>query len=121
LRDSKENLPVILEVPGVTVRSAEWNGMAVNHIELAKGSDFTPVLKGLKDDLCQCPHWGYILRGALHLRYKDGQEETANAGDFWSTAPGHTGWCDEDTEFVEFSPAAEYNHVVEHIKKQIAG
>ena len=119
MRDAKENLPVILKAPGVAVRSVVWNGMAVNHIELDKGSDFTPVLKGLPDDLCTCHHWGYVLKGALRLRFKDGREEIAQAGDFWYTEPGHTGWCDEDTEFLEFSPADEYGLVIDHIKKQM--
>ena len=65
---AKENLPVTLELPGATIRSDIWNGMAVVHVKLAKGSDFTPVLKGLPDDLCQCPHWGYILSGSLTIR-----------------------------------------------------
>ena len=74
---AKENLPVTLELPGVTIRSTPWNGMAALYVKLAAGSDFTPVLKGLPDDLCQCPHWGYVLKGTLHLRYKDGREEIA--------------------------------------------
>ena len=49
---AKENLPIKLELPGVTIRSTPWNGMAALYVQLAKGSDFTPVLKGLPDDLC---------------------------------------------------------------------
>jgi hypothetical protein len=64
--------------------------MAALYVKLAKGSDFSPVLKGLPDDLCQCPHWGYVLKGTLHLRYKDGHEEIARVGDLWYTPPGHT-------------------------------
>ena len=54
-------------------------------------------LKGLPDDLCQCPHWGYVLKGTLHLRYKDGREEIARVGDMLVHASGHTAWFDEDS------------------------
>jgi hypothetical protein len=116
---AKENLPIKLELPGVTIRSTPWNGMAALYVQLAKGSDFTPVLKGLPDDLCQCPHWGYVLKGTLHLRYKDGREEIARVGDMWCTPPGHTAWCDEDCEYIEFSPEHDFNHVIDHVRRQL--
>jgi hypothetical protein len=114
---AKENLPVTLTLPGVTIRSTAWNGMAAIYVQLSKGTDFTPALKGLPGDLCECPHWGFVTKGALHLRYGDGQEETARAGDLWYTPPGHTAWCDEDCEYIEFSPEQEYNSLIEHVRK----
>ena len=116
---AKENLPVTLALPGVTIRSAPWHGMAALYVTLAAGSDFTPVLKGLPDDLCQCPHWGYVLKGTLHLRYKDGREEVARPGDMWCTPPGHTAWCEDDCEYIEFSPEAAFNQVLAHIRQQV--
>ena len=77
----KNELPVVFEVPGVTIRSTNWNGMAALYVRLSAGADFTPVLKGLADNLCSCPHWGYTTKGAIHLKYKDGHEEVARAGD----------------------------------------
>ena len=58
----KTRLPVVLEAPGVTIRSTDWNGMAALYVRLSAGADFTPVLKGLTDDLCSCPHWGTSRR-----------------------------------------------------------
>jgi hypothetical protein len=115
----KASLPVVLDVPGVTIRSTAWNGMAALYVRLAAGADFTPVLKGLPDDLCSCPHWGYTIKGAIYLRYKDGREEIARAGDLWHAPPGHTAWCKEDSEFVEFSPAGEFEHLLSHVRKQV--
>ena len=43
---AKENLPVTFELPGVTIRSTPWHGMAALYVTLAAGSNFTPVLKG---------------------------------------------------------------------------
>jgi hypothetical protein len=115
----RENLPVVLEVPGVTIRCTRWNALAAVYVRLAAGADFTPVLKGLTDDLCSCPHWGYVLHGAIHLRYHDGREEVARAGDLWHTPPGHTAWCEEDSEYVEFSPAADFENLLAHVREQV--
>ncbi len=40
---------------------AQWIGLTrrVSSVRLLpKGADLSPMLKGLPDDLCQCPHWG---------------------------------------------------------------
>jgi hypothetical protein len=117
----KTRLPVVLEVPGMTIQSTEWNGMAALYVRLSAGADFTPVLKGLADDLCSCPHWGYVTKGAIYLKYKDGSEEIARAGDLWHTPPGHTAWCIEDSEFIEFSPQHELATLLDHVRKQVQG
>ena len=41
---SKERLPVLLQAPGAMMRSEPWGGMAVSYVQLAKGTDFTPLL-----------------------------------------------------------------------------
>ena len=115
----KTRLPVVLEAPGVTIRSTDWNGMAALYVRLSAGADFTPVLKGLTDDLCSCPHWGYVTKGAIYLKYKDGREEIARAGDLWHAPPGHTAWCIEDSEFIEFSPQHELATLLDHVRKQV--
>ena len=115
----KDKLPVVFEVSGVTIRATNWNGMAALYVRLGAGADFTPVLKGLVDDLCSCPHWGYVMKGAIHLRYKDGHEEVARAGDLWHTPPGHTAWCNEDSEFIEFSPQQEFANLLSHVRQQV--
>ena len=116
---AKQELPIVLEAPGVTIRSTKWNGMAALYVYMDPGADFTPVLKGLPGDLCSCPHWGYVLKGELRLRYKDGHEEIARPGDLWYTPPGHTALCHEETEFVEFSPEKESENLLQHVRKQI--
>jgi uncharacterized RmlC-like cupin family protein len=116
---AKQELPLSLEAPGVTIRSANWSGMTALYVHMDPGADFTPVLKGLPDDLCSCPHWGYVLKGELRLRYKDGREEVARPGELWYTPPGHTALCYEETEFVEFSPEKECRDLLEHVRKQL--
>ena len=119
MRQRKEDLEAVMEAPGASVRLAKWGGMAVLFNSLGKGTDFTPLLKGLKDDMCQCPHWGYVLKGALHIRYTDGREEVFGAGDLWYIPPGHTGWVEEDTDYIEFSPENEFAEVFDHVQSQM--
>ena len=65
------------------------------------------MLKGLPDDRCQCPHWGYVLAGKVTFRFADG-DEIFEAGDAFYTPPGHIPVKHEPgTEFVMFSPTEE--------------
>lgn len=34
-------------------------------------ADLAPLMKGLPDDRCQCPHMGYVLRGRVTFRFAD--------------------------------------------------
>ena len=116
----KEDLPVIMEAPGSTMRSISIGGITMNFNELSKGTDFTPLLRGLKNDLCHCPHWGYIQEGKILLKYGDEKEETATAGDLFYWPAGHTAIVLEDAKFIEFSPEKEYAKVITHVTKIIA-
>ena len=115
----KEEMPIALELPVATFRLSEWDDMAVAYVKLAAGADATPLLEGLKGDKCQCPHWGYMLTGAIHLRYDDGKEEICRAGEMFHWPAGHTVWVEEDTSFVEFSPKNELKEVYDHIGSKL--
>ena len=69
----------------VTDRSDEIEGYSVNFTTFHVDMDQTPVLKGLPDDQCQCPHWGYVIRGRLTIRSGD-REEVFEAGDAYYLA-----------------------------------
>ena len=67
----------------------------------------TPFMKGLPDGRCQCPHWGYVIKGKMTARYAD-RDEVFEAGDAFYTPPGHVPVKHEPgTEFVSFSPTEE--------------
>jgi hypothetical protein len=51
-------------------------------------------------DDCPCPHWGYALKGRLHVDRND-QEEILQDGDAYHMAPEQTAITDEDTKFLE--------------------
>ena len=117
----KEELPVALEVPGAaTFRVAEWGETAVAYVRLSAGADAAPLLAGLPGDVCSCPHWGYVLEGAIHVRYGDGREEVSRAGELFHWPGGHTVRVEEDTAFVEFSPRRELSEVYGHIGRKLA-
>ena len=103
----------------VTDRSDEIEGYSVNFTTFHVDMDQTPVLKGLPDDQCQCPHWGYVIRGRLTIRSGD-REEVFEAGDAYYLAPGHVGVSNEPgSEIVQFSPAEELKKTSDVIMKNM--
>jgi hypothetical protein len=120
MRASEGELDIELEVDGIVTRGEDWGGQIMRHLTLPPGVDFTPLFKGLPGDMCQCPHWGYVLSGSIHLRYADGTEEVMQAGDAYYWPAGHTGWTDEGVTFLEVSPAEELQPVLEHLGAQLS-
>ncbi len=106
MRGSKQDLPVIVDEAGIRVQQAEWGNMLSHFQIMSSGLDNAPLLKGLPNDQCQCPHWGYVIKGSMRVSYAD-HEETIRAGDAYYIAPGHSVAIEEDTEAVEFSPKEE--------------
>ena len=117
---NEDQLTIEMEVGEIVTRGEDWGGQLVRHLTLPPGADFRPLLAGLPGDVCDCPHWGYVISGSIVVRYADGTEEMNRAGDFYYWPGGHTGWTDEGVTFVEFSPAAELRPVLEHIGRQLA-
>jgi hypothetical protein len=110
-----------MEAPGTKVhQEGGWGDMVAGYIQLPAGADFTPMFVGLPDDACHCPHWGYVVKGAVHLRYTDGSEEVTGAGELFYWPAGHTAWVEEDTVFLDFSPAKELGEVMAHIARKTA-
>jgi hypothetical protein len=96
-------MPVMLQAGDASVRGAEWGEMRVVLVSVPAGTDFSPLLRGLPSDRCQCPHWGYVLKGRLRIQYA-GSEEVISGGDFYYLPPDHTGIAEEDTDFLELAP-----------------
>ena len=113
-------LPLEMDLDGIETRGETWGEVLVRHIDLPAGVDFTPLFKGLPDDRCQCPHWGYVLRGAITVQYADGKQETSSAGDLYYWPGNHTGWTDEGVTFIEFSPADQLQPVLDHLAAQLS-
>ena len=78
------------------------------------------LLKGLNNNNCHCPHWGYIFEGAFRFIYDDGTQELFEAGDVFYAQPGHTAIVDKDLKFIDFSPTKELAQVMSNVDKVMA-
>lgn len=121
MKINKEDMPVTMEGPGTIMKAqADLGGMTVGYHQLPKGTDFTPLLKGLSNDRCHCPHWGYMFEGAIRIVYDNGTEDLLEAGDVFYLNPGHTAIVEEDVIIIDFSPDKELGEVMEQINKNMA-
>lgn len=126
MRVAKEKVDVRLEIPGAVIRQqrgfGDVNGFDMisgEYFSLAAGVDTTPLFEGLEDNLCQCPHWGYVLAGRLTTTDATGERETVEAGDLFYWPPGHNVKVDDDAEIVMFSPQREHSNVIEHMIEKV--
>ena len=118
MRGSKQDLPVTFDIPESTLRHIEWGGMTVELGEVRQSIEPAPFFKGLPDDRCQCPHWGYVLRGSLRYRFAD-HEEVYTAGDVYYAPPGHTPFVEPGCEYVEFSPTDQYRKTMDVVSRNM--
>ena len=93
-------------------------GYTVAFETYTQDTDAAEMFKGLPDDRCQCPHWGYVIKGKVAFRTADG-DETFEAGDGYYVGPGHTPVLYAGTEVVEFSPTKELQQTVEVVTKNM--
>ena len=113
---SYADAPVAIEGEDVELRTQELGGgMTTAFVRVTKGVDLRPALVGLPGDLCQCPHWGFLLEGRVKMHTENG-EQVYEAGEAFYWAPGHAPEALEDSRYVDFSPSDEFNHVISHIK-----
>jgi hypothetical protein len=124
----KKNIEVKMEIPGAVVRQRTDFGDATGYgkisgeyFTLSKGVDTTPLFMGLKGNLCQCPHWGYVLSGQLTTTDANGLEESVSAEELFYWPAGHNIKVNEDAEIIMFSPQQQHttviNHMIEVLKK----
>ncbi|MEI6670062.1 MAG: cupin domain-containing protein [Acidobacteriota bacterium] len=128
MRIAKSDIPVRINAPGAVARqqgnfgdATGYGTMGGEYFSLGAGADIAPLLKGLEGDLCQSPHWGYLLTGGLTVTYADATEELVRGGDLFYWPPGHTVKVGEDAEVILFSPQHEHSHVIDHMLRKMAG
>jgi hypothetical protein len=128
MRIPKEKVDVKMSIPGAVLRQQTDFGdakgfgkISAEYFSLSKGVDTTPLFKGLQGDACQCPHWGYVLRGQITTTDKRGAQETVNANDLFYWPPGHNVKVDADAEIVMFSPQHEHTEVINHMIEKTRG
>jgi hypothetical protein len=128
MRVAKDKVDVRLEIPGAVIRQRRefgdvsgFNQISGEYFSLAAGVDTTPLFHGLEGDMCQCPHWGFVLRGQITTTDAIGVEETVKANDLFYWPPGHNVKVDADAEIVMFSPQREHSHVINHMIEKLKG
>lgn len=128
MRIAKQDIPVRIDVPGAVARqktdfgsAAGFGMMGGEYFSLGAGTDIAPLLQGLKGDMCQSPHWGYVIQGELTVSYSDGTDEAIHGGDLFYWPPGHSVKVDADAEVILFSPQHEHGEVIDHMLHKMAG
>lgn len=119
MRASRDELPILFGADPGAIRGGDWGDLRSLIISLPAGTDLAPLLAGLPDGRCPCPHWGYLLKGRVRVTYAEG-EEVLRAGDLFYLPPGHIAFVDEDTEFIEFSRPSEHEPVMEIVRQNAA-
>jgi hypothetical protein len=122
MRVAKDQVDIKMQIPGVTIRQRMDFGDATGlgkisgeYFTLSAGVDTMPLFKGLDGDLCQCPHWGFVVRGQLTTTDAAGEQETVRADDLFYWPPGHNVHVDADAEIVMFSPQHQHSEVIDHM------
>ncbi len=119
MRASIKDLPAIVDSPAITLRGVKWGDMMVEVGDAHQQSDpSAPNFKGLPDDRCQCPHWGYVIKGQMRYKYAD-HEEIYSAGDLFFMPPGHVPFADAGCQWLDFSPFDEYAETMEVIIRNV--
>ena len=103
----------------VVERGGELDGYRVGFMLVREDVDTTPLLKGLPEDRCPCPHWGYVFSGKVTFRYPD-RDETYETGDAYYAPPGHVPVIKAGTELIEFSPTDEYGRTMQVVGQNLA-
>ncbi len=122
MRILKDDIPVKFDVPGAVARQLPEFGDATGYgtisgefFSLAAGTDIAPLLRGLTDDACHAPHWGYVLSGSLVVDFTDGTQDTCTGGDVFHWPAGHSVRVTEDADVILFSPKLEHTEVLDHM------
>jgi hypothetical protein len=116
---SKQTASETVELEGYEGHIEDFEGgYTVAFEKYTADADLAPLFKGLPNDQCQAPHWGYVISGKLTFKSPDG-EETFEAGDAYYVGPGHTPVLYAGTEVVEFSPTHELHETFAVVERNM--
>lgn len=126
MRIAKQDVDVKMSIPGAVLRQQTgfgdvqgFDGISGEYFSLAAGVDTTPLFEGLEGNLCQCPHWGYVLRGRITTTDANGGRETVHEDDLFYWPPGHNVSVEQDAELVMFSPQRQHTAVIDHMRRKV--
>ena len=116
---SHDELPLTEIVPGYSSRLADWGGITVAFEKAHAGQDATSMVKGLPDDRCQAPHWGFLFSGRMVVDYGD-RRETVEGGQAYYIEPGHKLTFESDCEALEFTPTEALEQTLAAVRRNHA-
>jgi hypothetical protein len=117
---SREELPILFGDESAGLRGIDWQGQRVTILSLPAGGDYAPLFQELPNDMCPAPHWGYVIKGRVRIRYTESTEETLQAGDVFYLPPSHVPIVEEDLEFFEVSPPAAADELLAALHRNAA-
>jgi hypothetical protein len=101
---SRDTASQAISLEGHEIRSEDLDGgYTVCFESHTADADVADWFRGLPDDRCQVPRWGYVVAGMITFRFAD-RDETYVSGDAYYVPPGHTPLHYAGAEIVEFSP-----------------
>ena len=128
MKIAKENIEVKMEIPGAILRQKTGFGDATGlgeisgeYFSLSEGVDTTPLFIGLEGNMCQSPHWGYVIKGQLTTTNAKGTQETVNTNDLFFWPAGHNVKVNKDAEIIMFSPQHIHSEVINHMIEKTKG
>ena len=104
---SKSSAPDVVDAGLAIDSGGPLDEYTVDFVTIKETHSLAPLLVGLPDDACQCPHWGYVLSGQITVDYVDRPTESYGPGDAFYMSPGHRPAAEAGSEFVQFSPAEQ--------------
>ena len=102
-KTSRETTPIRMDFEIAEDRACDLADYTVNFVTIRQSHDLAPMLASLPGGVCQCPHWGVMIKGRMTVTYAD-RKEVFEAGDAFYMTPGHTPAAEAGSEFIQFSP-----------------
>jgi hypothetical protein len=116
---SKSSASEHMELEGYEGHFEDFGPYTVGFETYTADAELAPLFVGLPDDRCQCPHFGYVMKGRLKFTFADGTQELYEGGDAYYAAPGHVPTLYAGTEVVEFSPTADLQKTLEVVSRNM--
>lgn len=101
------------------VRRVESGDVTAEFGRADQALDTTPLFQGLPDNMCQCRHQGYVVRGALTFKMVAGSFEVG-AGEAFDVAPGHIPIFSAGCEWVQFTATVQQRKTDEAVRGNAA-
>lgn len=111
---------VVFQQEGIgEARRIDAGGLSVEFGWADSDFDTSRLFHGLPDDMCQCHHHGYVVRGQVTFKTKDGTFEV-RAGEAYEVGPGHVPVFHAGSEWVQFTDPTEQRATDEAMRRNAA-